>query len=135
VCAGSVGIKFDDDADTRDLLPRNRVRTALRARPPRLEIKCAASVKIGRKHHQAEIRDISQGGVKMALRDPSCLDQKVVVTVESLGSIAGRVRWCDGVQAGIVWDKPLSFEQLAEWMSKRVEFACVKLGAWERPAG
>jgi hypothetical protein len=31
-----------------------------------------------------------------------------------------------------VFDAPLRFEELAEWLGKRLEVASMKTGAWER---
>ncbi len=131
---GAVGIRFDAHADIRDFLPRSRINSGMRARPARLEIRCGATVRIGKICHRAEVRDISLGGIKLALPDAAAIGKKVVVTVESLRPLAGTVSWHKGAQAGITWDKPLQFEELAQWLAQRTEFACLKAGAWARPA-
>jgi hypothetical protein len=130
---GAVGVKFDQNVDLRELLANKRPRAgSYRPRPPRLEVTCGASVKIGAVYHQVEVRDISLGGIKVAINDWDCLGKEAVVVVESLRPVKGRVRWYRAGQAGIVWDKPLAFEELAEWMGKRVELASLRTGAWER---
>jgi len=48
------------------------------------------------------------------------------VVVESLRPIKGEVRWFSDRRAGIVFDKPLEFEELAEWVGKRLEVASLK---------
>jgi hypothetical protein len=130
----AIGIKFDQNVDLRELLANRRPRHGFRPRPPRLEINCGATVKIGNLYHQTEIRDISLGGVKVALNDWQCVGKPVIVTVESLRPIKGKVRWYKNSRAGIIFDKPLTFEELAEWMGKRVELASLKVGAWDRTA-
>lgn len=131
--AGAVGIKFDQNVDLRELLAHKRPRAgSYRQRPPRLEVTCGATVKIGRFYHQVEVRDISLGGIKVAVNDWDCLGKEAIVTVESLRPIKGKVRWYKAGQAGIVWDQPMTFEELAEWMGKRVELASLRTGAWER---
>jgi hypothetical protein len=55
-----------------------------------------------------------------------CLGHQVVVVVESLRPIRGEVRWFSDRRAGIVFDKPLAFEELAEWIGKRLEMAALK---------
>ena len=52
--------------------------------------------------------------------------KKVVVVVESLRPIKGEVRWYSDRRAGIVFDKPLEFDELAEWVGKRLELASLK---------
>ena len=52
--------------------------------------------------------------------------KKVVVVVESLRPIKGEVRWYSDRRAGIVFDKPLDFDELTEWVGKRLELASLK---------
>jgi hypothetical protein len=129
---GSVGIRFDTKVDLRQLLSNRKPREGFRPRPPRLEVNCFANVRIGKLYHRVEIRDISLGGVKVAINDWDCCGQPVTVTVDSLRPIKGRVRWYKAGQAGIVFDAPLRFEELAEWLGKRLEVASLKTGAWDR---
>lgn len=131
--AGAVGIKFDQDVDLRELLANRTPRRGFRARPPRLQVSCGATVQIGKFYHKVEVHDISLGGMKVALSDWNCTGKDVTVTVESLRPVKGRVRWYRGGYAGIVFDKPLKFEELAEWMGKRLEVASLRTGAWDRP--
>lgn len=127
-----IGIKFDRFADLRDLLDKPRARGGFLPRPPRLEIRCDATVRIGKLYHRAEIRDISLGGVKVALNDRDCIGKTVVVTAESLRPIKGVIRWYKEGHAGVIFNKPLTFDELAEWLGKRVAIASHKVGAWER---
>ena len=46
--------------------------------------------------------------------------------VESLKPIKGEVRWYCDRKAGIVFDQTLPFEELAEWVGKRLELASLK---------
>jgi hypothetical protein len=78
-----------------------------------------------------EVQDISLGGMKLALNDWQCTGKDVIVTIESLRPVRGKVRWYRGGHAGIVFDKPLTFEELAEWMGKRLEVASLRTGAWD----
>jgi hypothetical protein len=48
------------------------------------------------------------------------------VVVESLRPVRGEVRWFSERKAGIVFDQPLKFEELAEWIGKRLEMATLK---------
>ncbi len=130
--AGSVGVKFDAEVDLRQLLAARKPREGFRPRPPRLEVSCPATVRVGRLYHQVEVRDISLGGLKVAINDWSCVDQPVTVSIDSLKPIKGRVRWYRAGQAGIVFEKPLRFEELAEWLGKRLEIATFRTGAWDK---
>lgn len=127
-----LGIRFDTDVDLRELLANRRPRAGYRPRPPRLEISCGATVKIGRMYHKTQVRDISLGGIKVAVHDWECVGKAANVAIESLRPIDGRVRWYKAGMAGILFDKPLRFEELAEWMGKRLEVASLRTGAWDR---
>jgi hypothetical protein len=48
-----------------------------------------------------------------------------------LKPIKGEVRWYSDRRAGIVFKKPLEFEELAEWVGKRLEVASLK-ASYER---
>jgi len=129
---GSLGIKFDQDVDLRELLANRSQRRGLRPRPPRLQVSCGATVQIGKFYHKVEVQDISLGGMKVAINDWQCAGRDVIVTIESLRPVRGRVRWYRDGYAGIVFEKPLRFEELAEWMGKRLEVASLRTGAWDR---
>ena len=75
---------------------------------------------------RVEVRDVSLGGIKIFLDDEECVGKDVVITVESLRPVKGVIRWFEEGTAGIVFDAPLSFEELAEWLSKRIEVASLR---------
>jgi hypothetical protein len=121
-----VGLKFDNNLDHGELLAGRKQRHGFRARPPRLEIACRASVKVGKVYYSVDVHDISLGGMKVEPIDEYCVGKKVIVVVESLRPIKGEVRWYSIRRAGIVFDKPLEFDELAEWVGKRLELASLK---------
>lgn len=122
----TLGVKFDQNVDLREILANRRPRIGYRPRPARLDISCQATVRIGGLYYKVEVRDISLGGIKVYLDVDDCLGKDVVVTVESLRPIKGSIRWHEDGMAGIVFDQPVSFEELAEWLSKRIEVASLK---------
>lgn len=123
---GLIGIKFDQNVDLGELLAGRKPRHGFRPRPPRLEVSCGASVKLGKLYYKVEVHDMSLAGMKVGPIDEYCIGQKVVVVVESLRPIRGEVRWYSDRRAGIVFDQELSFEELAEWVGKRLELASLK---------
>jgi hypothetical protein len=127
----SCGIKFEQNVDLRELLANRPARgSGHRPRPPRLYISCSAALDIDGIRYRTQISDISLGGLKVAISDWNCVGKDVTVTLESLGTIRGTIKWYKSGKAGIVFAKPLPFEHLAEWMGKRVEAASLKAGAW-----
>ena len=123
---GMVGIKFDQTVDLGELLAGRKPRHGFRQRPPRLEVACKASVRVGKVYYNVNVHDISLGGIKVEPIDEYCVGQDVVVVVESLRPIKGNVRWYSDRRAGIVFTEPLEFEELAEWIGKRLEVASLK---------
>lgn len=121
-----VGIKFDQSVDLGELLAGRKPRHGFRPRPPRLEVNCKASVRVGKIYYTVDVHDISMGGMKVEPIDEYCVGRDVVVVVESLKPIKGQVRWYSERRAGIVFNKPLDFEELAEWVGKRLEVASLK---------
>ena len=123
---GSVGVKFDSNLDLGELLAGRKPRHGFRPRPPRLEVSCKASVKVGKLYYTVDVHDISLGGMKVEPIDEYCVGKEVVVVIESLKPVRGQVRWYSDRKAGIVFDKELNFEELAEWVGKRLELASLK---------
>jgi PilZ domain len=123
---GTVGIKFDQNLDLGELLAGRKPRHGFRPRPPRLEVRCKASLRVDKIYYTVDVHDISLQGMKVEPIDEYCLGKKVVVVVESLRPIRGEVRWYSDRRAGIVFDQPLDFEELAEWIGKRLELATLK---------
>jgi hypothetical protein len=123
---GVVGLKFDQDLDLGELLAGRKPRHGFRPRPPRLEIACKASVRVGKLYYSVDVHDISLEGMKVEPIEEYCVGKKVIVVVESLRPIKGEVRWYKDRLAGIVFDKPLNFEELTEWVGKRLELASLK---------
>ncbi|HET8749271.1 MAG TPA: PilZ domain-containing protein, partial [Sphingomicrobium sp.] len=102
----AIGLKFDQNVDLGELLAGRKPRHGFRPRPPRLEIACKASVRVGKLYYSVEVRDISLGGMKVEPIEEYCVGKNVVVVVESLRPIKGEVRWYSDRRAGIVFDKP-----------------------------
>jgi len=72
------------------------------------------------------VHDISLAGMKVEPIEEYCVGKSVVVVVESLKPIRGEVRWYSDRKAGIVFEKPLDFDELSEWIGKRLELASLK---------
>jgi hypothetical protein len=120
------GFKFDQNIDLGELLAGRKPRHGFRPRPPRLEIPCKASVRVGKTYYTVDVHDISLGGIKVEPIEEYCVGKNVVVAVESLRPIKGEVRWYSDRRAGIVFERPLEFDELSEWVGKRLELASLK---------
>lgn len=123
---GTAGFKFDQNIDLGELLAGRKPRHGFRPRPPRLEVNCKANVKVDNSYYTVEVHDISLGGMKVEPIEEYCVGREVTVVVESLKPIKGEVRWYSDRKAGIIFDQPLDFDELAEWVGKRLELASLK---------
>lgn len=123
---GMVGLKFDQNLDLGELLAGRKPRHGFRPRPPRLDVRCKASVRVGKVYYTVDVHDISLGGMKVEPIEEYCVGKDVVVVVESLRPIRGQVRWFSDRRAGIVFEEELAFEELSEWVGKRLELASLK---------
>ena len=121
-----VGLKFEQNIDLGELLAGRKQRHGFRPRPPRLDIRCKASVKIGKVYYTVDVHDVSLGGMKVEPIEEYCVGAPVVVVVESLKPIKGEVRWYADRKVGIVFNEPLAFDELTEWVGKRLELASLK---------
>jgi hypothetical protein len=122
----TIGLKFDQTVDLGELLAGRKPRHGFRPRPPRLQVNCKASIRIGKLYYTVDVHDISLGGIKVEPIEERCLGKDVVVVVESLRPVRGKVRWYSDRRAGIVFNSPLDFDELAEWIGKRLELASLK---------
>jgi len=123
---GTIGVKFDQNIDLGELLAGRKPRHGFRPRPPRLEVACKASLRVDKIYYTVDVHDVSLGGMKVEPIEEYCLGKKVVVVVESLRPVRGEIRWYSDRKAGVVFDEPLKFEELAEWVGKRLELASLK---------
>ncbi|MEO7409711.1 MAG: PilZ domain-containing protein [Sphingomicrobium sp.] len=123
---GTAGFKFAHNIDLGELLAGRKPRHGFRARPPRLDVQCKANIRVGKTYYNCDVRDISMGGMKVEPIEEYCLGKDVVVVVESLRPIKGNIRWYSERRAGVVFDEPLTLDELAEWVGKRVEMASLK---------
>src|SRR5438270_4927071 len=124
--ADTAGFKFEQNIDLGELLAGRKPRHGFRPRPPRLEIPCKASVRLGKTYYTVDVHDISLGGIKVEPIEEYCVGKKVIVVVESLRPVKGEVRWYSDRVAGIVFDRALEFDELTEWVGKRLELASLK---------
>lgn len=123
---GTAGFKFAHNIDLGELLAGRKPRHGFRPRPPRLDVRCKANIRVGKTYYNCEVHDISMGGMKVEPIEEYCLGKEVVVVVESLRPVKGKIRWYSEGRAGVVFDESLTLDELAEWVGKRVELASLK---------
>lgn len=114
---GNAGIAFDAPVDIPGLLANPPVLgNGWRPRLPRVEIDRLATLRAGASTHWIQVRDVSQGGVKIEIDQPLDADGEVVVTLEGFRPLAGTVRWQNGESAGVSFNQLIPFEELIAWL-------------------
>jgi hypothetical protein len=121
---GLLGVRFDATVDLRALFSKEPNQAF--GRPPRIEVGCTATIRLGKLYHQVQVQDVSLGGMKVALDDADCVGREVTVTIESLRPTNGTICWQKDGLAGIVFDAPYSFEELGNWLAKRIDIAALR---------
>lgn len=112
-----LGISFDEPIDVLALL--SPPETESRPRMPRVELSCSA-----RLHHEGQasvgrVANISQGGVCVTTRALLPIDADVVVTLPGLGPAAGVVKWSEGDEYGIGFNRVIPIAELMDFLRQQ----------------
>ena len=115
----NVGIEFDSLIDVEEMLSNQAaLENGWRPRLPRVEIDRMATLRAGARTYWVHSRDISQGGVKVELDEAIEPNTEVVVTLEDLRPVAGRVRWQGDGVCGIAFNQLIPFDELIAWLKR-----------------
>ena len=116
---GNAGIAFDAPVDVAELLANPpQLDNGWRPRLPRVEIDRLATLRVGADTYWAQVRDVSQGGVKVDTDRPLEAGAQVVVTLEYFRPVAGTVRWCRDDSCGIAFNQLIPFDELIAWLKR-----------------
>lgn len=114
---GQIGIEFTEQIDVDRVLSdlaRHLVEGKVN-RAPRVPIQCGAELSIGYRILSAEVQDISQRGIKVAVSNVEPGDE-VQLRLQGLEPRKAQVRWTRTGTAGLNFVRPLSFDELARWV-------------------
>lgn len=115
----TVGVAFNEPVDVVELLSTSM--EGPRPRMPRIAVDCVAWIREGAEVHRVFVRDVSQGGLKVATDRPLCISGDVVVTLPGLEPVAGVVRWRDSGCYGLTFNKVLPLSLLVAWLGEQRE--------------
>jgi hypothetical protein len=114
---GLVGITFDEPIDVLALLSASGMET--RPRMPRIELECMAMVRQGADVHRARAGNISQGGIGVRLTADLQVGAQVVVSLAGLPPAAGVVKWRDGDDYGIGFNRVFPVSELMCFLQEK----------------
>nr|WP_281397068.1 PilZ domain-containing protein [Sphingobium boeckii] len=116
---GNIGVRFDGEVEVSDILTHRPGADGRKSRAPRLEVHGKAVLKCDDLQCNAEIRDISQGGMKVDVAQALIAGRDIVIKVKGLETMKGVVRWCREGQAGLAFLRPIPFDALTRWLEDR----------------
>jgi hypothetical protein len=113
-----VGVQFAEPIDVMDILHASSERGDRSPRMPRLNIPAPARLLVDGISRKVRVVDVSQGGAKIEA-DFLRPGDPVVISIEGLDACGGAICWVDDGRAGVSFNSPIAFEQLACWALQR----------------
>ncbi len=87
-----------------------------RARPPRNDMSCSATLVANNRFYRAELLNVSHGGCKVrSLEGPLGAGTRVQIALEAFHSLSGIVRWSNENEFGMQFSTPISDYLLGKW--------------------
>lgn len=113
---GHVGVRFDGAIEVSDILTHRLAPGGRKSRAPRIEVQGRARIRIGEAVHNVDIRDLSQGGIKVALDETLRTGEDAIITIEDMHPVKGIVRWSRDGMAGLSFIRRIPFDELIRWL-------------------
>ena len=112
-------VLFDEDVDVEAILAGGRVaRDGQQLRMPRANVDAWARLRVGSRLFSIRLGNISQGGAKIEVHGLLKSGQDAVLTIRGLPPLPGVIRWHSEDEAGISFNQPLGFAELAMWLAR-----------------
>lgn len=113
----NVGIAFDSPIDVIDILSTSM--HGPRPRMPRIAIDRFITLRDGASTYRMRASDISQGGVKVVSETKIAAGTEVFITLPEIETLCGVVRWSEGDQMGVTFNKLLPLPVLVGWLQQQ----------------
>ena len=111
---GSAGVEFETPVDILEILASTE--DGPRPRMPRIEIDCHATVREGSNVSRMRVQDVSQGGVKLESSVILSKGVDLVVSLPGLDPQPASVRWVEGGNLGVTFNRILPLADLVGWL-------------------
>lgn len=112
--APNVGIAFDQPIDVIDILTTSM--QGPRPRMPRIEVDRFVTLREGASTYRVRTCDISQGGLKVQCETTIAPGSDVVVSLPEVEPQLAVVRWNEGGEMGITFNRLLPLPMLVGWL-------------------
>lgn len=114
-----IGVRFDGEIEVQSILTGRSTADGRKPRAPRIEVSGRARLKINNFYYRVELRDLSQGGVRVELDDPPRVGDDAVITIEGMEQMSAIVRWAQDGEVGLSFIKPIAFDTLIRWLDEQ----------------
>lgn len=114
---GLVGVTFDEPIDVLALLSSSG--DAPRPRMPRIELSCSALLRRDGDVSRVRVVNISQGGACISSSAEFELNANVVLSLPGLHAAAGVLKWKDGDQYGIGFNRVYPVDELMSFLKQQ----------------
>ncbi len=108
------GVEFETPVDVLEILAGTE--DGPRPRMPRIEVNCHATVRDGATVHRMRVNDVSQGGLKLETAIVLSKGTDLVVSLPGLDPQPASVRWNEGGQLGVTFNRLLPLADLVAWL-------------------
>lgn len=130
---GTAGIGFDTQLNIDEMLARDGIESHhRRAAGPRLNIDCAAKLRVGARYYGVRVADLGQSGVGILTSAAVEDGQEVIVTLEGFRPVPGVVLWSGDGRVGITFNKPIAFDELTHWLEEMFGGANIEISRGRR---
>ena len=120
VRGSEVILRFAEDLDVLGVIAAELVsQSGERRRMPRVELELPVRLSVGPRILNARTADLSQGGLKALLREELAVGTALDIAMPDFRALCGRVRWCEGGRVGLLFDEPLSWQEMMPWLRAR----------------
>ena len=114
---GLIGITFNEPIDVLELLSSSG--DAPRPRMPRIELSCSALLRCDGDVSRVRIVNVSQGGACISTAAEIELNANVVLSLPGLHAAAGVMKWKDGDQYGIGFNRVFPVDELMAFLKEQ----------------
>jgi hypothetical protein len=91
-----------------------------RRESPRLNLRCRARIRVGKREYAGYVEDISNGGARIRTLTPIQGIGPVCLIIPDLPPIRGYIRWMEPQSGGVCFSMSVSGSVLAEWARSRM---------------
>lgn len=117
VRGSEVILRFADDLDVLGVVASELVsQPGERRRLPRIELRIPVRFQIGPRVIDAQVVDLSQGGLKIGLRTAIEPGTRLAIALAGFRPLGGSVRWSECGFAGLNFDEELSWQEMMPWL-------------------